>query len=219
MKKSKDILIIIFLVLVISVLIYLVSMSFHVQKEYREIPIEKNEVVKTPKLDVNSSLVEFLKSPIDLQKFKSDKKRNVTTTVTNGMNYYFSPKFKDSIFYKYNFITEKEGGKIGINKLVVFKYGESKHKYDDSTEILIELKISNKDVGLKKANLVGTTKKDIESKFGKDYLVFEKGIVYSHKDKVLMIEFNDSIVNSFKYIRLNTNVIDDELIRKIKESN
>lgn len=87
MKKSKDILIIIFLVLVISVLIYLVSMFFHVQKKYREIPIEKNEVVKTPKLDVNSSLVEFLKSPIDLQKFKSDKKRNVTTTVTNGMNY------------------------------------------------------------------------------------------------------------------------------------
>ena len=53
----------------------------------------------------NLVLTSFLEIPIDLQEFKKQKNRNVTTTVTNGMNYHYHPKNKDSIFYSYNFIT------------------------------------------------------------------------------------------------------------------
>jgi hypothetical protein len=164
----------------------------------------------------SKKLTAFLEKPIDLQKFKSKKNRNVTTSVTNGLKYQYHPVISDSIFYGYNFITDSIGPK-GINEIVVFKYGENKHRFEDKTEILIEMRIFNKDSELGKANLIGLTKTELESEFGIDYLTFDNGISYSNKNKVLILELDKSKVNSYRYVKLNTEKIDKDLIRQIIE--
>ena len=164
----------------------------------------------------NFKLTSFLEHPIDLQEFKKSKNRNHTTTgVSNGTDYYFEPKIKDSIFYKYNYPTENFTDSKRIDQIVVFKYGKNKHKYKDETEILIELRVFNKDLDLGKANLVGLTKTELESEFGNDYLTFDNGIAYSNKNKVLILELDKSKVNSYRYVKLNTEKIDNNLIGQI----
>jgi hypothetical protein len=168
------------------------------------------------KNDLNSNLVEFLDSPIDLLDFKKKKGMEFTTSVTSGTEYYHHQKFNDSIFYVYYYPDFKKKS-IKIDQFVVFKHGENKHSYEDKTEILIEFRIFNQDSDLGKANLYGLTKAELESEFGTDYLTFKNGITYSNKNKILIIELNNSKVKSFRYIKLNTEIIDQELIRQIVE--
>ncbi len=178
----------------------------------------KMELISKSEIKSNSILVEFLKNPIDLQEFKKKKNINYTTTsVSNGMDYYFQPEIKDSIFYTYNYPIENFKDSKRIDKVLVFKYGKNKHTYDDETEILIELRIFNEDSDLGKANLVGLSKTELESEFGTDYLTLDKRIIYSNKNKVLILEIENSKVKSFNYIKLSTEKIDTDLIRKITE--
>lgn len=165
---------------------------------------------------INKKLIKFLESPIDLQEFKNMKKMRFTTSVTNGMNYYFHPKVNDSIFYSYYYPSEKIIPQE-IDKIIVFKYGENKHTYKDETEILIELRIFNQDSDLEKANLVGLTKTELETKFGSDYLTLDNRIIYSNKNKVLILDLDNSKVKSFNYIKLSTEKIDSDLIKRIAE--
>ncbi|GAA4244803.1 hypothetical protein [Winogradskyella damuponensis] len=174
------------------------------------------KIEKAEKPTENSKLISFLENPIDLQKFKSKNNGNVTTSVNNGLKYQYHPAINDSIFYGYNFITDSIGPK-GINEIVVFKYGENKHRFEDETEILIEMRIFNKDSDLGKANLIGLSKKELESEFGNDYLTFDNGIAYSNKNKVLILELENSKIKSYNYIKLSTEKIDIDLIRKIAE--
>ena len=185
--------------------------NIEIKTDSTELKTEKAEK-KAENIKLNS----FLENPINLQEFKKTKNRNVTTSVNNGLNYQYHPKINDSIFYSYNFITENIGRK-GINKIIVFKYGENKHRYEDETEILIELRIYNKDSDLGKANLIGLSKTELETEFGTDYLTLENRIVYSNKNKVLIIELENSKVKSFNYIKLSTENIESDLIRKIVE--
>jgi hypothetical protein len=164
----------------------------------------------------SQNLTAFLENPIYLQKFKKSKDRNYTTTgVSNRTDYYFEPKIKDSIFYTYNYPTENFTDSKRIDQIVVFKYGKKKHTYEDETEILIELRIFNKDLDLGKANLVGLTKTELESEFGVNYLNFENGIAYSNKNRVLILELDNSKVKSYRYIKLNTEKVDNDLIGEI----
>ncbi len=166
----------------------------------------------------NQNLISLLENPIDLQKFKKSKNINYTTTgVSNGTNYYFEPKIKDSIFYTYNYPTENFTDSKRIDQIVVFKHGKNKHTYEDETEILIELRIFNKDFDLGKANLIGLTKTELELEFGIDYLTFDNGIAYSYKNKVLILKLDKSKVNSYRYVKLNTEKIDKDLIGQIME--
>ena len=183
--------------------------KFEIKIDSTELKIEKVE-----KQSENIKLSSFLEKPIDLQEFKEKKKRNVTTSVTNGMEYHFHPKVSDSIFYNYYYHDENLNSNR-IDQITVFKYGQNKHRYDDQTETLIGFKIFNKDSDLGKANLVGLSKTELESKFGTDYLTFDNGIVYSYKNRVLIIEFNDLKVNSYSYIKLNTEKVDKDLIGQI----
>jgi hypothetical protein len=172
-------------------------------------------IEKVEKKSENLNLTSFLENPIDLQKFKEKKIRNVTTSVTNGSEFYFNPKTKDSIFYVYYFPAEKFDAPKKIDQIIVFKHGENKHTYDDQTETLIELSVFNKDSDLGKANLIGLSKTELESEFGNDYLTFANGIAYSNKNKVLILELDKSKVNSYRYIKLNTEKIDNDLIGQI----
>ena len=183
--------------------------KFEIKIDSTELKIEKVE-----KQSENIKLSSFLEKPIDLQEFKEKKKRNVTTSVTNGMEYHFHPKVSDSIFYNYYYHDENLNSN-SINQITVFKYGQNKHRYDDQTETLIGFKIFNKDSDLGKANLVGLSKTELESEFGTDYLTFDNGIVYSYKNRVLIIELNDLKVNSYSYIKLNTEKVDKDLIGQI----
>jgi hypothetical protein len=164
----------------------------------------------------NLKLTSFLENPIDLHDFKTKKNKNVTTSVNNGLEYQYHPKINDSIFYGYNFITDNIGQK-GVNEIVVFKYGENKHRYEDETEILIELRIFNKDSDLGKAHLIGLSTTELESEFGTDYLTLDSRLIYSEKNKILILELENSKIKSFNYIKLSTEKIDSDLIRKITE--
>ncbi|WP_435263310.1 hypothetical protein [Tenacibaculum sp. nBUS_03] len=180
-----------------------------------ELLIESDKTEKEKYLN-NLSLTSLLENPIDLQKFKKSKNRDyMTTGVSNGKDYYFEPKIKDSIFYTYNYPTKNFSDSKKIDQIVVFKYGKNKHKYEDETEILIELRVFNKNFDLGKANLVGLTKTELESEFGENYLNFDNGIAYSNKNKVLILELENSKVKSYRYIKLNTEKIDNELIRNL----
>ena len=206
-------------VLAIFFLVFL-SCKNATEKETEQIQIVVDstglKIEKAENPTENSKLISFLENPIDLQKFKSKNNGNVTTSVSNGLKYQYHPAINDSIFYSYNFITDSIGSK-GINKIVVFKYGENKHRFEDETEILIEMRIFNKDSDLGKANLIGLSKTELESEFGNDYLTFANGIAYTNKNKVLIFELGESIVNSYKYVKLSSEKIDKDLIGQIME--
>ena len=216
LRKTKDILIFVFALIVISAIAYGTFLYFYVQKKYTENPTEITE--SKTEIKTNLKLIEFLKTPINLENFKKSKDINYTTTgVSKGMDYYFQPKIKDSIFYAYNYPTENFENSKRIDQVIVFKYGENKHTYDDETEILIELRIFNKDLDLGKANLVGLSKMELETKFGTDYLTFDNGIAYSNENKILILELVNSKVKSYRYLKLNSDKIDTDLIRQIRK--
>ncbi len=176
----------------------------------------KLELVSKSKLEIKSDsvIVEFLENPINLQEFKTTKGQSLSS-VTNGLEYHFRPKIKDSIYYHYTtFPNDSLWTEISPIDIVVFKYGKNKHSWNDKTEILIEFTVSGNDNDLKKANLVGLTKNELESQFGTEYKVFDNRIVYSNKNKALIIELKNSRVEWFKYIKLSTENIDSTLIEK-----
>ncbi|PKG52288.1 hypothetical protein CXF54_04260 [Olleya sp. 1-3] len=202
----------------VSAIGYGIFLYFYAQKRYAESPVTKTELVSKsqPRSGLNSNLVAFLDNPIDLLDFKKKKGMHFTTGVTSATKYYYQPRIKDSIFYVYNYPDfEKES--IKIDQFVVFKHGKNKHNYKDTTEHLIEFRIFNPDADLGKANLYGLTKTELEAEFGTDYLTFDTRIAYSNKNKVLIIELNNSKVKSFRYIKLNTEIVNQDLIRQIVE--
>ncbi len=165
---------------------------------------------KTENLKLNS----FLENPIDLQHYKTNREGYVTTSVTNGLKYHFHPEINDSIFYSYNLATETIG-ENGVNKAIVFKYGNNKHKYDDETEILIELRVMNTDVDLGTANLVGLKQSELEAEFGTDYLKLKDGLAYYNQNKLLIFNIRNSIIKSYRYLKLNTENISENLIHQL----
>ena len=191
-----------------------------IQDKYEPEQIEnKTEIAENQqtKSIINNNIIEFLENPIDLLDYKEKKKMRFTTSVTNGTEFYYNQKIKDSIFYVYYYPAKKIDDARKIDQIIVFKHGENKHRYEDQTETLIELRVFNKDPDLGKANLVGLSKTKLESEFGNDYLTFDNGIGYSNKNKVLILEFDKSKVKSYRYIKLNTEKIDNDLIGQIME--
>lgn len=166
------------------------------------------------------SLISFLDAPIDLQKYKKSKKNQYTTTsVSNKKDYYFQPKIENAIYYTYYYSSESVKDSKRIDQVIVFKHGENKHVYNDETEILIELRVFNNDSDLGEANLVGLTKGELESRFGSDYLLSNNRLIYSDKNKVLIIKLNGSKVKAYYYIKLNTEKLDANFIGQlIKQS-
>jgi hypothetical protein len=169
---------------------------------------------KTNKLVANS----FLENMIDFQKFKEVKSLRFTTTVTQNKAFYFTPEINDSIYYLYNYLPEKYKSSFKEDNAIVFKYGKNQHTYEDDTEILLELSIYNEDSNLGSINLVGLSQTDLISKFGSHYEMFDNFMVYSNKQTILLIELNNSKAQSFRYIKLNTEIINQDLINQILNS-
>lgn len=216
MKKITKITLILISIGIILLIGFLILGTLVIQDRYKE-PIEqRTEITENHQTETktNKNLVEFLENPIDLIAFKKKKRNGVTTSVTNGTEYYFNPNGKNATFYVYYYpkdeIIPKE-----IDQIVVLKYGQNKHSYEDETEAMIELRVFSKDSDLGKANLVGLTITELETEFGTDYLTLDNKIIYSNKNKVLIIELFDSKIKSFSYIRLNTEKIDSSLIEQI----
>ncbi|WP_282069986.1 hypothetical protein [Olleya namhaensis] len=71
MKKTKDILIFIFALIVVSAIGYGIFLYFYVQKRYAQSPVNKTELVSKSqsRSGLNSNLVAFLDNPIDLLDF------------------------------------------------------------------------------------------------------------------------------------------------------
>jgi hypothetical protein len=220
LKKVLKILLILASIGAIFLIGFLILGIIAVQDKYEPEQIENVTVVvenQQTESKTKNNLIEFLENPIDLLAFKQKKGMQFTTSVTSGTEYHFNPKIKDSTFYVYYYPAENFDDPRKIDQIVVFKYGENKHKYEDETETLIELRVFNKDSDLEKANLIGIAKAELESKFGTDYLTFDNGIAYWNKNKILMIELNNSKVKSFRYIKLNTENVDKDLIQQIVE--
>lgn len=208
----------------ILIILFLVYLSCNNKIESKSKPSKSEGVELLPEQDKaekenylkNLNLTSLLKNPINLQKFKKSKNSDCTTSsIRSGTGYYFKPKITNSILYSYNYPVEKFTDHKSINQMVVFKYGKNKHKYEDETEILIELRIFNKDLDLGKANLVGLAKTKLESEFGVNYRNFKNGIIYSDKNKVLIFELENSKVKSYRYMKLNTENINRDLVEKI----
>lgn len=210
------------IVLTISLLV-LTGCRNTTDKEVEKIPIAidstRLSIKKENNLTKNANLISFLESPIDLLKFKKSKNRNqFTTGISQQMDYYFVPKIEDSIFYTYNYLTGQYPYLKRTCEIAMFKQGKNKHTYEDTTEILIELRAFGKDFDLEKANLVGQSKMELESKFGADYVSLGNAIAYRYKNKVLILELENSTVKSYRYIRLNTQRIELDLIKRIRKS-
>ncbi len=216
MRKTKDYLIFIFAFVLIAAVGFGFYFFYTIQYHYEESPALKTIPVSEVESAVKPSLKlpEFLEKPINMGELKSKKDKYVTTTVTSRLEYYYQPKIKDAIFYSYYYPTENIGSKK-INEVIIFKYGENKHAYDDETEILIALRVFNEDTDLGKANLVGYSKSSLLSEFGTDYVTYADNIVYTYKNKVLIVEIEDYKVEAYYYIKLNSETIDANLIEQI----
>jgi len=216
LKRIIKILLIISTVIVLAFLCFFIVGLLVVQDKFEpEIHKEVYEDSKTiVKPLVNKNLVSFLEKPIDLLEFKN-KTKTVTTGVSKGANYLYKPNNEESIYYCYYFPNDRKRKLFKINKITVFKYGENKHVYDDDTETLISLDINYSDPNLEQANLVGQTKKQIEAKFGLDFSISKKNIIYKHNNNILIINLNNSKVIAYRYLRLNTDVIDQDLINRM----
>jgi len=187
------------------------------ETEEVQIVVDSNElkIEKEEKPTKNSKLISFLENPIDLQDYKTTKGKSLSS-VTNGLNYHYHPNIKDSIFYNYSaFPADSTWSEMEPVWITVFKFGDKKHSWDDKTEILIELSVKGKDGDLKKADLIGLSKAELESEFGTDYLTLDDRVVYSNKNKVLILELEKSSVKSYRYIKLNTEKIEIDLIGEI----
>ncbi|WP_298343007.1 hypothetical protein [uncultured Algibacter sp.] len=200
-------------------LLALLSCKKTTKKEAEQIQIVIDstglKIEKAEKTTKNSKLISFLENPIDLQDYKAIKGKSLSS-VTNGLNYHYHPNIRDSIFYNYSaFPTDSTWSEMEPVWITVFKFGDKRHSWDDKTEILIELSVKGKDKDLKKANIIGLSKAELESEFGTDYLTLDNRIVYSNKNKVLILELENSEVKSFNYIKLSTEKIDADLIRQI----
>jgi hypothetical protein len=205
----------------ITFLLVFISCKNVAEKENEQVQIVTDSTglkIETVEKQIeNSNLTSFLENPIDLQEFKKKKKQSLST-VTNGAEYYWNPKINDSIHYLYSFLpNDPFQSKIEQLEIVVFKFGKNKHSWEDKTEILIELKVEAQDSILGKANLVGLTKTELETEFGSKYLTFDNRIVFSNKNKVLILELENSKVKSFNYIKINTERIDRDLIGQIRK--
>lgn len=176
----------------------------------------KNTSSKKTETLENEKLISFLEHPIDLLTFKKKKETLFTSTVINGTEFYFNPEKKDSVFYSYSYPIENYVSSKEFTQIVVFKHGVNKHRYEDKSETLIEIQVFKKDLDLGRANFVGVSQTELETRFGKNHLTFDRGIVYSHKDKILILELNNSKVHSYRYIKLNREKIDNDLIRQIR---
>ncbi|SDY14492.1 hypothetical protein SAMN05444411_1383 [Lutibacter oricola] len=202
----------------IKSIIFLIILLAFSCKQTEKKNFEKNQP-QIDSLNLNkkiseSELNKFLENPIDLIEYKKNKK-NWISTVTGNQPFYEKFKLRDSIFYEYTYPNEK----LDLNrldKIVVIKFRENKHTYNDETEKLIELNIFNKDSILRKANLVGLTNSQREIKFGKENLKIENEYIYFNENKLLILTIKNDKVDSYKYLRLNTDKIDKELIKQIK---
>jgi len=173
------------------------------------------EMVEKP--SENSMLISFLENPIDLQEYKKVKGKSLSS-VAKGRSYYYRPNIKDSIFYNYSsFPANSDWTKMEPLRITVFKFGENKHSWEDTTEILIELRVEGKDEDLKAANLIGYTKDQMEAVFGQNYLILDHRMIYSYNNKILIVTLEDATVSAFRYLKLNTNSIDTNLIKQILE--
>ena len=202
-----------------TLLLVLISCKNVTKKETEQVQLVVDstglKIETVEKNSENLKLTSFLENPIDLQEFKTKKQQSLSTVV-NRKEYYLNPKINDSILYLYSFLpNDPFQSKIEQLEIVIFKFGKNKHSWEDNTEILIELKVKVQDINLGKANLVGLSKTELESEFGTEYLTFDNGIIYSNKNKVLLVEFNDSKIKSYNYIKLNTEKIDKNLIEQI----
>jgi len=216
LSKTKD-----YLIFILAfVLIAIVGFGFYffhtIQHNYEESHILKTTPISEVKAEVkpSSKLLEFPEKPINMTELKTKKNKYVTTTVSSGLKYYYQPKIEDSNFYSYYYPTENTGSKK-INEVIVFKYGKNKHTYDDETEILIALRIFNEDADLEKANLIGCLKSKLVSEFGTDYIAYAHGVVYTYKNRVLIVEIEDYKVKAYCYLKLNSETIDMNLIEQI----
>gem|GEM_PF-1595619 len=180
-----------------------------------EIPeYDKGKELEENPLKKSKELANFLENPIDLIKYKKDRKL-VTTSVTNGLDYHLHPNIKDSIFYVYHYPNINNGYRGLFTNIKVFKFGNNKHKYEDITEKLIELQIESQDSLLGRSNLVGLTKQELATKFGNDCKIIDNQVVYWNKNKIVIFKMNDLKVESYRYVKLNTEKIDSVLIRRI----
>ncbi|NND77397.1 MAG: hypothetical protein HKN39_04380 [Flavobacteriales bacterium] len=204
--------------ILITLFLVFIGCEYVAEREPENNQIEADStglIDETPENQIeNSILNSFLENPIDLQEYKKKKQMRFTSSVTNGLDYYYKPEVRDSIFYVYYYRNEEVLPKE-IDKIVVFKHGKNKHAYEDETETLIELRVFNKDSDLGKGNLVGLTKTELETKFGSDYLTLNNRIVYSNKNKVLIIELDNKRVKSFNYLKLSSEKIDSDQIGRI----
>lgn len=157
----------------------------------------------------------FLENPIDLQTFKKKSDRQyITTSVYGASNYHVKPKGKNGIFYSYDFSRKTKNGH-NINSIIVFKKGEQHHLFNDDDETIIELNIVFQDANLKEANLVGLSKEVLITKFGEHFRKVGNHLVFSNQNKILLLEISNGVVKKYKYVSLNTSVINEDLIQKL----
>jgi len=210
MKKIKLI-----IILTTVSLIFGCNQRKNLNNEKVEIHIDSMglKIVKKNKKS-NSELISFLENPIDLIDYKNQKK-NWTSSGFNGFSYYYSPQKRDSIYYAYTYPNDNENP-MRFDKIIVFKYGENKQIYNDNTERLIGMNIFSNDSLLGKANLIGLTTSRIKSRFGESELSTSDKLIYINENKIILLKIENNKVASFKYLKLNTNNIDKELIEQIE---
>ena len=181
----------------------------------------------TLKVVVEKSYLEsFLENPIDFQQFKKDYGPSNSGGINGG------PLYKpDSVGMYLRFMlfngNRDRNRKLGISEgqkfkelqFYVYRYGKTVGDFFNTNEILVGFKCKFKDPSVKKADLVGKTKKEINVLFGNEYIRYKNYRIYEKNNRVLSLCFDGQIVLWTKYYHLMSPVHKDNIPELLLEFN
>jgi len=202
----------------IKTIIFLIILLTFSCKQKEQKDLDKNQS-QIDSINLNekihkSELSLFLENPIDLINYKKGKTDWTSSGGTSGFLYYFNPQKENGMYYNYYYPNDNSSP-INFDNLVVYKIDKNKY-YNDNSDRLIEMNIFSKDSILKKADLVGLKTSQIETKYGKENFRIDNDFIFFIENKLLILTIKNDEIDSYKYLRLNTDKIDKELIKKIK---
>ncbi len=218
------------------ILIFFISCENPVKKQIESAPeisnskslpdkIQSADTLKTPIEKTVKSIDSFLLKSFDIFEFKKRIEKG-NSGGASKRTYYFKPGYK-GFYYCFSLFHDLKGymgnrkeyifkgGETGLEIITFKQYGKYQNDYLDPTEELIQIKTQMNFFDLPELAFVGLDKIDLKERLGEPSFEKEGCLVYTHKDRALILGLNSGRVKWLKYVHLNTELTSDKTIAKL----
>jgi hypothetical protein len=154
-------------------------------------------------------LAAFLEAPIDLVAFKKKKGGSNSGSVGTTAKRWFYRPTQPGFLYQYVLFATPEGGegqRFDGFSVVVYKFGKTIGRYEDTNEMLVAIWCRLRDPDLGQADFVGTRVSDLKSRFGEPFATIGDVLVYQQGRRALSVNTKGGIVAWYKYLRLSREI-------------